>query len=101
MCRKCLNVVLFSVVMVVIMGVHPASAFSRRPPEPAFEPGKVLVKFHDGVTSERSTRIVELEGGTINKVLASTGVFIVVFPEGVEVSDAINRISSYFPLSAL
>ena len=95
MCRKWFQRIIFSIVIVVIAGVNPASAFSRRPPEADFVPGKVLVKFHDGVTSERSAQIVELEGGTLKKVLKSTGIHLIILPEGMDVTDAIKRFSSY------
>ena len=83
--------------IIVLLAVFAGSAwgFSRKPPEPVIVPGKVLVKFHDGVTSQSRARIIELEGGAVKSVLASTGVHIIILPEGMDVSDAVDRFSSY------
>jgi len=65
------------------------------PPEPAVVSAKLIVKFKDGVSGDQRTRIIEEEGGTVKSVLASTGVHIIILPEGVDVSDAMERFSSY------
>jgi hypothetical protein len=85
----------FCVLLVCGLATGPSWGLSRKPPEPSLVPGKVLVKFHDGVTSQRIARIIELEGGTEKSVLASTGVHIIVLPEGMGVSNALARFSSY------
>jgi hypothetical protein len=82
-------------VLLTVLAVSPASGLSRRPPEPDRPPGKVIVKFREGVTAERSARIVEEEGGTVDRVMNSTGVHLVVLTEGMDVAEAVKRLSSY------
>jgi len=83
------------VLIVCALVAGPSWGFSHKPQKPAPVPGKVLVSFHEGVDSKRIATIVESEGGTVTSVLASTGVHIIVLPEGVDVSDAVDRFSAY------
>ena len=87
---------MFSCVSLIIAAVTSLSwGFSHKPPEPAFVPGRVIVKFHAEVSPDRITSIVEQEGGTVKSVLASTGVHIIVLPEDADVSDAVDRFTAY------
>ena len=83
--------------MVILIGIAVGSSwgFSRKPPTPDVVPGRVLVKFHDGVDSERITEIVEAVGGTIKSVLTSTDVHIIILSEGVDVTEAVDMFTSY------
>ena len=82
-------------ILVTVLVVSPAVGLSRKPSEPDHVPNKVLVKFKDGVTTDSSARIIEKEGGTVNRILTSTGVYLVVLPEGMDVTDVIKRFSSH------
>jgi hypothetical protein len=88
-------VTFFCLIVILASVTNPLWGFSQVPPEPAAVPGKVLVKFEDGVTGEQSLRIIEKEGGTVKGVSASTGVHIIILPDGVDVNSAIERFSSY------
>ena len=81
--------------VVFTMAAGPLWGLSRVPSEQEVVPGKVLVKFQDDVASDRVADILDSEGVTVKSVLASTGVHIIILPEGMDVFDAVERFSSY------
>ena len=87
--------IFFCVLLIGSVVVSLSWGFSRQPPVPVIVPGKVIVKFHDDVSPDRITSIVEQEGGQVKTVLASTGIHIILLTEGVDVADAVIRFSSY------
>jgi len=82
-------------VLVTVLGVSPATALSRKPPEPSYIPGQVVVRFHESVDSARSAEIVEKEGARIKTVLKRTGLHLVLLPEGRSVEEAVARFLKY------
>lgn len=85
----------FCVLSFVALSAALAVAMSRKPPEPAYVPGQVILKFHEGVSQDRSARIVAMEGCRIKTVLKRTGLHLVLLPEGVGVEDAVERFLEY------
>ena len=77
--------------------VLPRSAFcmSRRPPEPAYVPGHVLVKFNDGVSMDRIEEIVAGQNARIDRKLGRIGVYLVILPDGADVKDAVDRFNAF------
>ena len=74
--------------------VGPACGMAGRPAAPPFTPGQILVKFHDGVSDERIGEIIREEGGTVDRVIGSTGVYVVVLPEDQGVLESVERYSA-------
>jgi hypothetical protein len=68
---------------------------SRKPPEPAYVDGQVIVKFHENVPGERIFQIVTAENGSIRSVLGRSGLHLVILPEGLEVTEAVRRFNTY------
>lgn len=85
----------FWILTVVISVSVPGLAMSRKPPEQAYVPGQIVVRFHDSVDSARSTEIVKGEGASIKTVLRRTGLHLILLPEGMEVEEAIERFLRY------
>lgn len=85
----------FCVVLILAAAAGPLWGFSGVPPEPVPAPGRILVKFHDGVDPETIAGIMESEGATVKRVLTSTGVHIIVLSQGEDISDAVERFSAY------
>jgi hypothetical protein len=83
--------------MMVILAAYSDTShgYSRVPPEPDAAPGKVLVSFHDGVENARIVEILRSVDGTVEKVLASTGVHIIILPGSAAVADAVHKLASY------
>lgn len=79
--------------LVVVLSV-PAFGMTRRPPEPPYVPGQVLVKFQEDVGEEKAEDIVREEGGTVRSILGRTGIYLVVLPEGTDVMEAVERFSA-------
>jgi hypothetical protein len=86
---------LSALVAVLVIGVMPAGGMSRKPPEPSYVPGQIVVKFNESVDSARSMEIVEAEGGSIKTVLKRTGLHLVLLPEGRSVEEAVERFQRY------
>jgi len=82
-------------VLVTVLGVSPAAALSRKPPEPSYIQGQVIVRFHESVDNARSAEIVEIEGARIKNVLKRTGLHLVLLPEGRSVEEAVERFLTY------
>jgi len=89
------KVIFFIILLICGLGISPLSGFSRKPPEPSYVPGQVILKFHDTVDSARSAGIVGLEGCRIKTVLKRTGLHIVLLPEGRSVEEALERFRKY------
>jgi hypothetical protein len=81
--------------LVLVIGVMPAGGMSRKPPEPAYVPGQIVLKFHGSVDNARSVEIVEAEGASIKTVLKRTGLHLVLLPEGRSVEEAVERFLTY------
>ena len=75
--------------------VAHAPAMSKKPAEPTFVPGQVLVKFREDVTSERATEIVKKEGALIGNFLERTRLYLVLLPDGMKVDEAVALFSAY------
>lgn len=73
----------------------PSAAMSRKPAEPAYVPGELIVKFREDVPSSRAAEIIRTEGARIGKFLVRTRLYLVVLPEGVEVRQAVKNFSRY------
>ena len=85
----------FCMVAIFVAVAVPASGMSRKPPEPVYVDGQVIVKFHENVSRERISQIVEAENAAIRSVLGRSGLHLVILPEGLEVSEAVNRFNAY------
>ena len=85
----------FCVTLVLTVVTAQLWAFSSVPSKQTATPGKVLVRFFDGVDPDRIAHIIESENGTVKSFLASTGVYIILLPEDADASDARERLSSY------
>ena len=83
------------IVCVLALAVDPAVAMSRKPPEPAYVPGQVVVKFQEGVSRERIGQIVAAENGTVEKVLARSGLHLVYIGPDRDVMDAVTSFGEY------
>ena len=81
--------------IVISLSVTTAFGMSRKPVEPAYVPGQVVVKFQESVSRERIEQIVETENGTIEKVLARSGLHLVRLEQGQDVMDAVARFTDY------
>lgn len=83
--------------MLMSFATFTDSSWSRSqiPPEPAYVPGKLILKFKDNVTEDMRSRVIEKEGGKVIRVLASTGIYLIALPEEVDITDAVKRFSSY------
>ena len=73
----------------------PVWGMSRKPTEPAYVPGQVVVTFQEGVSREKIAQIVEAENGTIESVLARSGLHLVRLEQGQDVMDAVARFTDY------
>ena len=82
-------------VMIAFLVASLATALSRKPPEPSYIPGQVVVRFHESVDKARSAEIVEIEGARIKNVLKRTGLHLVLLPEGRSVEEAVARFLKY------
>jgi len=68
---------------------------SRKPLGPTYVQGQVVIKFQEGVISERAIEIIEGEGCGIKKVLKRTGLHLVDLPDGMDVPQALERFKIY------
>jgi len=69
----------------------PSWGLARKPPDPAYVPGQVLVRFYETVDPARSAEIVKAEGARVQAVLERTGVYLILLPEGLPVEEAVGR----------
>jgi thermitase len=88
-------IIYVGIVCVLALAVDPAVAMSRKPPEPAYVPGQVVVKFQESVSRERIEQIVAAENGTVEKVLARSGLHLVRLEQGQDVMDAVASFGDY------
>lgn len=91
------NVVLtffFSGAIIVFM-VALAPGMSKKPAEPSYVPGQVVLKFREGITSVKAAEIVKKEGALIGNFLERTRLCLVILPEGMKVDDAVVIFSAY------
>jgi len=79
----------------LLISTSTGMAFSRKPPEPEYVSGQVLVKFHENVSSDEINRILSEQNAAILKTLGKTGVYLVVLPDDIEVSEAVDNLTSY------
>ncbi len=88
--------VTFCTVTVLLVSLAVAAyGMSRRPPEPPYVEGRILLKFQEGVTEKRALELIEGEGARLEKVLPRTGLHLVILPEDREVPEAVERFSRY------
>jgi thermitase len=87
--------IFFCVVAIFVAVAVPVSGMSRKPPEPAYVPGQVVVKFQEGVSRERIEQIVKAENGTIEKVLARSGLHLVYIERDRDVMGAVTNFGAY------
>jgi hypothetical protein len=87
--------VFYALVLVLVMGAIPAFGLSRKPPQPDYIPGRVLVDFKEGVTPERAAVIIEGEGCTVERVLKRTGLHLVSLPGELAVPEALELFKAY------
>ena len=83
------------IVIILAIAAGDSWGMSRKPPEPAYVPGQVVIKFQNGVTPERAAEIIEGEGCRVEKVLKRTGLHLVKLPEGMDVPEALERFKIY------
>ena len=88
------TITFFCVMLLFAAVTATALSMSRKPTEPDHVPGKVLVRFKEGVSPERAAVIIASVGGTIESVMASTGVHLVLLPEGMAVEEAIGKLTA-------
>jgi hypothetical protein len=82
------------VIIVAVLSVD-SWGMSRKPAQPDYVPGRVLVQFQEGVAPEKSLLIIEGEGCRVEKVLKRTGLHLVKLPEGMDVPEALQRFQAY------
>jgi hypothetical protein len=82
-------------VIILAIAVSDSWGMSRKPPEPAYVSGQIVVRFHESVDSIRSAEIVEKEGARIKTVLKRTGLHLIILPEGRSVEEAVERFGRY------
>ena len=80
---------------ILLISTSTGLGFSRKPPEPEYVPGQILVKFHETVSSDEISRILLEQEATILKTLGRTGIYLVILPDDIEVYDAVEKFSSY------
>ncbi len=82
------------VIIVAVLSVD-SWGMSRKPPQPDYIPGRVLVQFLEGIAPEKALLIIEGEGCRVEKVLKRTGLHLVKLPDGMDVPEAIERFQVY------
>lgn len=87
--------IFFCVLLVIIFSAGDLWGFSKKPAEPEYVPGKIMVKFREDISEERIKTIVTKENGTIESALKSSRIHIIDIPENADVLDAVNRFSAY------
>jgi len=85
----------FGIAIVAIIGVNHSGAFSRTPPAPANATEKILVKFKQDVSYERAQQIIEAEACTVDRILETSRIYLVRFPIGRSVTDAVDGFLTY------
>jgi len=85
----------FWILVIITSWVHPTMGMSRKPQEPPYLEGQVVVRFQDGITGERIAEIVEMEQCSLKSVLKRTRVHLVLLPDGMDVKEALARFESY------
>ncbi len=78
---------------VLLISMSTGMAFSRKPPEPEYVPGQVLVKFKDEVSVDRIDEIILEMDCQIIKVLRGVNVHHLSLPENLSVKEAVDRFS--------
>ena len=91
MSRRDNALIFFCVLLISGMATIPSWGFSRKPPEPTYVPGQILVRFNETVDRSTSAEIVKSEGASIQAVLKRTGVHLILLPEGLPVEEAVVR----------
>jgi len=83
------------VVLLTVLAASPAVGLSRKPSEPSYVPGQVILKFQDDVSRERAMDIIAAEGCTVMKVLKRSGLHLVTLPADRKVLSAVDSFSAY------
>ena len=87
--------VIYWIVVLLAVSAGGSLGFSRKPPQPDYIPGRVLVQFLEGITPEKALLIIEGEGCRVEKVLKRTGLHLVKLPDGMDVPEAMERFQTY------
>jgi len=87
--------IFMAALFVLLFSTSTGVGFSRKPPEPEYVPGQVLVKFHENVSGEKINQILSEQKAAIIKTLGKTGVYLVILPDNVEVVEAVDKLTSY------
>jgi len=87
--------IFMAALFVLLFSTSTGLGFSRKPPEPEYVPGQVLVKFNDEVSAERIDEIIFEMDCQIIKVLRRVNVHHISLPEDLSVEGAIDRFSDY------
>lgn len=95
--RNCIYRVGLSLLILVVClsYLSEALSMSRKPDNPEYALGEILVRFNDGVSRQRIEQIVDSENANIQKVLRNGTVHLITLPDGVQVIDAVSRFSAY------
>ena len=87
--------IFFCVLLIGSVVVSLSWGFSRKPPQPDYIPGRVVMKFVEGVGPERAAAIIEGERCSVERALKRTGLHLVKLPDGMDVPEAIERFKAY------
>lgn len=87
--------VLYWIVVLLAVSAGVSWGFSRKPPQPDYIPGRVVMKFVEGVGPERAAAIIEGERCSVERALKRTGLHLVKLPDGMDVPEAIERFQAY------
>ena len=86
---------LAGIILLSMLAATNTSGLSRKPAEPPYVPGRIVIKFHEDTSSIRAAEIVESEGASIKTVLKRTRLHLVILPEGMSVEEAAGRFLRY------
>ena len=87
--------VLSALALILVIGIMPAGGMSRKPPEPAYMPGRVLVKFKSHVAEDRINEILREQNCEILKKIDLIDVMVLNIQDTVSVIDKVDRFNNY------
>ena len=83
------------IVILLAISAGDSWGFSRKPAQPDYIPGRVVMKFVEGVGPERTAAIIEGERCSVERALKRTGLYLVKLPDGMDVPEAVERFQAY------
>ena len=86
---------LYWIAILLVLTAGDSWGMSRKPPQPDYIPGRVVMKFVEGVGPERAAAIIEGERCSVERALKRTGLHLVKLPDGMDVPEAIERFKAY------